>query len=93
LATEDPNRPDSRQPTKDSVSSLVGVSNVLDLTFRLVGAVFIGGGLGYLVDRWLHTDPAFTLILGALGFIGGITTVVRRLSQQEKREEKNRDGG
>jgi F0F1-type ATP synthase assembly protein I len=93
LATEDPTRQAPKKPIKDSVSNLVGLSSVLDLTFRLVGGVFVGGVMGYLLDRWLHTDPIFTLILGALGFVAGITTVVRRLSQQEKREEKERDGG
>jgi F0F1-type ATP synthase assembly protein I len=51
-----------------------------ELPFILVGSVLIGGGLGYLLDRWLHTDPAFMLIIGLLGFGGGIWDMLRRLS-------------
>lgn len=46
----------------------------------MVGSVVIGGGLGYLLDRWLHTAPIFLLIFGALGFAGGIYEVIHRLT-------------
>jgi F0F1-type ATP synthase assembly protein I len=35
--------------------------------------------LGFFLDRWLHTKPAFIIILGALGFIAGVREVIRRL--------------
>lgn len=30
----------------------------------LSGVVLGGGALGYLLDRWIHTKPLFTIILG-----------------------------
>jgi F0F1-type ATP synthase assembly protein I len=51
----------------------------LELPFTLVGAVVFGGILGYLLDHWLHTRWIFTLILGGLGFAGGVREVIRRL--------------
>jgi ATP synthase protein I len=51
----------------------------LELPFTIVGAVVVGGLLGYFLDYWLHTKVAFTLILGILGFVAGLREVLRRL--------------
>jgi ATP synthase protein I len=51
----------------------------LELPFTLVGAVVAGGGLGYLLDKWLHTSPWLMVVLGGLGFVGGVREVIRRL--------------
>jgi len=51
----------------------------LELPFTIVGAVLVGGVLGYFLDHWLHTRWIFTLILGGLGFAGGVREVIRRL--------------
>jgi len=59
---------------------------VMELPFVMIAGVMIGGGAGYLLDRWLHTSPALTLILGGLGFAGGIWEIIKRLTREEKRE-------
>jgi F0F1-type ATP synthase assembly protein I len=51
----------------------------LELPFTIVGAVVVGGLLGYFLDHWLHTKVTFTLILGILGFAAGVREVLRRL--------------
>jgi F0F1-type ATP synthase assembly protein I len=56
----------------------------LELPFTIVGAVLVGGVLGYFLDHWLHTKVAFTLVLGLLGFAGGLKEVLRRLGQSDK---------
>jgi F0F1-type ATP synthase assembly protein I len=53
----------------------------LELPFTIVGGVLVGGVLGYFLDHWLHTKIVFTLLLGALGFAGGLKEVLRRLAQ------------
>jgi F0F1-type ATP synthase assembly protein I len=58
-----------------------------ELPIILIGAVLIAGGLGYLLDSWMHTAPLWLLILGFVGFLGGIREVLRRMKQ-----EANRDG-
>jgi len=55
----------------------------MELPFTIVGAVLLGGVLGYFLDHWLHTKWIFTLILGALGFAGGLKEVLRRLAQSD----------
>jgi F0F1-type ATP synthase assembly protein I len=53
----------------------------------LVASIAIGGGLGYFLDTRFHTSPVLTLILGLLGFAGGMIQLVRRLSK-----DTNSDG-
>jgi len=54
-------------------------SLALELPFTIVGAVILGGALGYFLDRWLHTRMLFTLVLGGVGFYAGLREVLRRL--------------
>jgi ATP synthase protein I len=54
----------------------------MDLPIVLVAAVVIGGFLGYLLDRWIHTAPVFMIVIGALGFFGGIREIMSRLGSK-----------
>jgi ATP synthase protein I len=51
----------------------------MQLPVVLVGSVLIGGGFGWLLDRWLHTDPVFMLVVGFIGFGAGVWDVLRSL--------------
>lgn len=64
----------------------------LELPFLMIGCVLIGGGGGYLLDRWLHTSPALTLVGGLLGFVGGIWDILKRLLREEKKEGNGHSG-
>jgi len=70
----------SPAPGKIPKRSLNQVALALELPFIMIASIVIAGGAGYLIDRWLHTSPAFTLILGFLGFGAGIWDIIRRLS-------------
>ncbi len=75
-----PNEPTSRRPTKSKVQDFGAQSALaLELPFTLVGAVVIGGLIGYFLDKWLHTSPWLLFVLGATGFIGGVREVLRRM--------------
>lgn len=58
----------------------------MDLPFVLVGAVVIGAGTGYFLDRRLHSSPWFALLLGVAGFAGGMYEVLRRLTGGRQRD-------
>lgn len=70
---------DTGAAKKRAQSAATQVAVAMELPFTLVGAVVFGGGLGYLLDRWLHTGPWLMLVLGALGFVAGVREVLRRL--------------
>jgi F0F1-type ATP synthase assembly protein I len=76
-------RPDAPQTTSPQEAKAKKVFTpaelALELPFTLVGATVLGGALGYFLDHKLHTHWVFTLILGALGFAGGLREVLRRL--------------
>lgn len=52
-----------------------------ELPFILVGGVFVGGLIGYLLDRWWHTSPWLMIVGGGLGFAAGLRDLLRRLSK------------
>jgi ATP synthase protein I len=80
LAAEKPDSPSPRPPDGGSNGLVRQLADVMDLPFVLVGAVLIGAVGGYFLDRHFGTSPTFTLILGGLGFVGGIMEVLRRLA-------------
>jgi F0F1-type ATP synthase assembly protein I len=53
-------------------------SIAFEVPFTFVGAVFLGGLIGYYLDRWLHTGPWLMVLFGGFGFAGGIIEIVRR---------------
>jgi len=54
----------------------------MEMPFVIVSAIIVGGLIGFFLDRWLHTRPFLMLILGFLGFFGGLRDVLRRLDRQ-----------
>lgn len=44
---------------------------------ELVGAIAVSTALGVALDRWLDTNPAFTLVLFFLGVVVGFFNVYR----------------
>jgi F0F1-type ATP synthase assembly protein I len=74
----------SRDPNLSPVEKQVkGFSQqyalAMELPFILVGTIVVGGLLGFLLDRALHTKPILMIVLGLLGFFAGLREVLRRL--------------
>lgn len=69
---------------KEVGGSIKQVVLALELPFLIVAPVLLGGGIGYLLDRWLHTAPAFMLILGILGVVLGLREVLKVASSMDK---------
>jgi F0F1-type ATP synthase assembly protein I len=71
------NTPDSSSPSSNASAQF---ATALELPIVFVGAVLLGGFLGFYLDRWLHTKPWLMFVFGALGFFGGIREIIRRTS-------------
>ena len=52
-----------------------------ELPFLVAAGALGGGGIGYLLDRWLHTKPFLMIILGAVGFAVSVRDLLRRLDK------------
>ncbi len=86
MDAEHPSSPSPEPPRKRLGSFARSFALATELPFVLIGAVLIAGGLGYLLDSWMHTSPLWMLLFGLGGFLGGIREVLRRLKQEEKRD-------
>lgn len=76
---------DGSKPTPSEQTS--GLSRqfamAMELPFIIVSSVIVGGLIGFFLDRWLHTKPFLMLIVGFLGFFGGLRDALRRLDKQK----------
>lgn len=77
------NKPDETRSPSPVVEKAKDASSqaaiAMELPFTFVGAVLVGGVLGYFLDRWLHTGPWLMIVFGGLGVFAGFREVVRRL--------------
>ena len=66
-------------PTGQRVDPLSGSpwSVGLRVGAELVAALAVGVGIGWLLDRWLHTKPVFLAIFLLLGGAAGVRNVYR----------------
>jgi ATP synthase protein I len=55
----------------------------LKISAELIGGVVVGGGIGWLLDRWLGTVPWLFILFFLLGSAAGILNIVRQ-AQREK---------
>jgi F0F1-type ATP synthase assembly protein I len=85
LADKDRNSKLPPSPPRDPEGFARQLANVMDLPFVLVGSVVIAAGVGYVLDQHFGTSPVLTLLLGLLGFGGGMFEVIRRLTIKRPR--------
>jgi ATP synthase protein I len=56
-----------------------------ELPLMMVAPAIVGGGIGYFLDRWLHTKPFLMIVLGLLGVGIGLRDVVKAASAGDKK--------
>ena len=69
-----PNGKELRRPT--ALSGQLGAA--MELPFSFVGAICVGGLIGYFLDKWLHTGPWLMVVFGCFGFAAGILEIMRK---------------
>lgn len=63
----------------------MGMSMAMRMSTELVSGVFVGGGIGYLLDYWLNTKPWMTVIFFLLGTVAGFRNLYRCTQPIEER--------
>lgn len=76
---------EARKPDKSSgAEAELGAGKGYQALGELLGGIFVGLGLGWLVDTWLHTIP-FGIIIGTVGgMVIGVYMVVRSAARKNK---------
>jgi F0F1-type ATP synthase assembly protein I len=59
------------------------------LGYILPAGAVVGGAIGWLLDRWLHTSPILTVVMGFVGVGGGFLELLRILKRAEKDADKD----
>jgi len=54
-----------------------GFGQALKLSSEFIAGVVVGGGLGWLIDRWLGISPWGLIVFLLLGFGAGVLNVLR----------------
>lgn len=76
---DNPNDSEKLTPAqKDERDMTVQSGLAMELPITIVGAILLGGFLGYLLDRWFHTRPWLMIAGGAFGFASSIFEIARR---------------
>jgi ATP synthase protein I len=79
-----PPRPTAQPGAPKSHSKPDGTGSAMSLGLRagseFVSAVIVGLGIGWVLDRALHTNPAFLIVFFLIGVAAGIWNVIRLTS-------------
>jgi len=77
------------QATAKETRKPVEAPSAMGIAFRfateLGAALFVGAGLGWLLDKFLHTSPIFLIVLFCLGAAAGIRNVMRAAAELNAR--------
>ena len=66
---------------KDPYRPLRAAGVFASLGILLVVATFIGFGIGYKLDQWLHTTPWLSLVGLLLGVTAGFVEIIRLVNR------------
>jgi len=84
--------PDDQTPKK-GFAEYFGISDsamrLSSLGLTLVFSTFIGFGLGWLLDKFLKTGPAFTILLLLLGIVAGFINVYRSVKIEQEPDDED----
>lgn len=67
------NKPDTKKYRTDFIRA----ANISSAGFSLVISTILGGGLGWVLDKYFHTSPVLSIIFFVLGIISGFYSMYR----------------
>ncbi|MFA6264851.1 MAG: AtpZ/AtpI family protein [Pseudolabrys sp.] len=76
-ANRHPEQDDDAQSNAKAANAASAYARGFRMSTELVAGVLVGGGLGWLLDRWLGISPWGLIVLLLLGFAAGVLNVMR----------------
>ncbi len=90
---------EAQRPKGEGGPRLQNVGVAWRIAIELVAAVFVGGGLGWLIDGWIGSRPWAMVVFLVLGFAAGMLNAYRaamriagETADDEAPETRRRDG-
>lgn len=74
----------AKDPDGSSAVRARGMAYGLRMASEFVGAVLVGGLIGFGLDRWLGTTPWLFLVFFFLGFAAGVVNVTRSFTRLQE---------
>ena len=64
--------------------SSVGLAQGIRVGMEMLAALLVGGGIGWMLDQWVGSTPAFLIVFVMLGLAAGVRSALRAAKQVEK---------
>lgn len=74
-------------PPGDPRARGAALGEAFKIVAELVVGVVVGGGIGWSLDRWLHTAPWLLILFLLLGFAAGLSNVIRSARRMQAAAE------
>ncbi|MEF2070504.1 AtpZ/AtpI family protein [Consotaella aegiceratis] len=71
------------KPPRRGAPVMQGMAQGMRLASEFIGGIFVGGAIGYLIDRVAGTLPIALIVFLMLGFAAGVLNVVRSVSAEK----------
>jgi ATP synthase protein I len=81
--------PDRDERSGESASEPSAIGRAFRMSSEFVAGIIAGGGLGWLLDRWLGTSPWGLIVFLMLGFAAGTFNVVRAAGAGQAGSKRN----
>ena len=69
-------------PKRGATNQGEAMGRGLKISAELIGGVLAGGGLGWVLDKWLGTFPWLFILFFLLGSAAGIMNIVRQAQRE-----------
>ncbi|MEM7446161.1 MAG: AtpZ/AtpI family protein [Pseudomonadota bacterium] len=80
-----------RGAQKGSLERSEGMAAGFRVAVELTAALVVGGGIGYVLDRWLGTQPWLLIVFFMVGAAAGFLTIYRTGQELDARARQRRE--
>lgn len=81
-----------REPRPEHRHDARPLGLALRLSVELAAGLVVGGGMGYVLDRWLGTGPWLFIVFFFFGAAAGIRNVMRTAAEINRKMTEDVDG-
>lgn len=69
------------EENKDKIRDYVRLARLSAIGIAMILCTFMGYGIGYYLDKYLHAEPVFTIIFLIIGISAGFLNAFRTIAK------------